>query len=30
VITNDADMSAVQAQVARLHAQYLQLAGAAH
>ena len=29
VITNDADMSAVQAQVAALHARYLQLAGAA-
>jgi len=29
VITNDADMSSVQAQVAALHARYLQLAGAA-
>ena len=30
VITNEADMSAVQAQVATLHTRYLQLAGAAH
>jgi dephospho-CoA kinase len=30
IISNDADMSAVQAQVAALHARYLELSGAAH
>ena len=30
VITNDADLSAVQSQVAALHARYLELAGALH